>query len=327
MRLRGGAFAENEKKLTRSFLLPRSGFEKQSELLPATPDMKSMADLSSQQLRVAALLREKKETALDVISGLEIKSAIVIDDEKDDEATSSDVLAELEKEMQWMNEKAREAESKHSVLMEPIHRAFRYADYLSNHSTEEHAAQEAELEIEIPMPKSPSGEEAVLTSAEFKRQWVRACGAIQSRFKQREEMYRQRWELEHDRLAHALGDILEKSRTLTELRKRIEALRKAVKVAEKERNDISRLSMVPLCRDIHLMSHGGHGHGHGGSEVSYDVECQAFPDMKDREIGCNLIRPEMMAELRQRLAFAILEGTLKRMSSIAKVNGPLPRTT
>jgi len=280
-----------------------------------------MADLSSQQLRVAALLQEKKETAIDVISGLGMRGTVVVEDlVKEDEEAGNDFLAEFDKEMHHMNERAREAETKHHELMEPLHRVFRYADLLSKplSSEEQQGAAAAELEIDVPMPKSPNGEETELTPAEFKRQWIKACSALQGRFKQREDMYRQRWEVSTDRLEHALGDILEKSRTLTELRTRIEALRKAVKVAEKERNDITRMSMVPLCRDIHLLGHGGHGHGHGAGETSYDVECQAFPDMKDRQIECNLIRPAMVTDLRQRLALTILAGSLKRMTSIAK---------
>lgn len=112
----------------------------------------------------------------------------------------------------------------------------------------------------------------------------------------------------------AIGEIIRKSSTLAELRARCEALRKAVRVAQKERLNLSRVAAVPLCRSIHI-------HGADSIEqpkVFYDVGCTAFPEMRDTASESHILHPGMLEEANRKLAMRLLDGVCRRIELVTK---------
>merc|ERR1711939_919678 len=118
----------------------------------------------------------------------------------------------------------------HQVMMEPLHRVFRYQRHLEAVQNDE-IDQELAKEAPINVPT-----EAAHTAEDFRRQLLRACSAMRNRLLVREEMFEKRWAVEHKKLAEALSDIIKKSKTIAEFRARCDALRKCVIVAERERS-------------------------------------------------------------------------------------------
>jgi len=126
-------------------------------------------------------------------------------------------------------------------------------------------------------------------------------------------MYEERWRAEHNRLAEALGEILLKSRTLIELRQRVEALRKAVRVAETERKQITSLSAVPMCKQLHF--HGGEMGEATGPEF-VEVGVMALPDVHHRGNNCEILDARQYNATRNKLGFTLLSKVLSRIGGV-----------